>query len=353
MSIRLLTAVLWTSVFAFVAVLLPLPSRAFSGELVSITPEPLQDVSDMVGDVPENILVYAWLLEEGTDYTVVASVSEEPAVVITPGGDISLDTPWSYDADAGTVTVMFTATGLKQVGNDTGPDNAGLLAIVPPVPMGEDGPPAEMTGTWMATNVQEWELIPPSEESISFGFSLTGPAGETGFFHMFMPDAIIELMSEYSGQELTVQDLAVFNGDNQSSMSITEVDGGAYIDINVTFSSTTISATAKGDNGGVTKEITVREQLPVSIAAAKTSVKEGKDARLFGWVKNGKKGQKVQVWRKQEGESEFTKWETAKIKKGGAYELEFTPEATATYRVKYRRNGKVKQSSVQTITVTD
>lgn len=350
MSIRKSTIALCASVFAFAFVLLPHPGRAITGELVSITPEPQTDISDMVGDAPESVLIFAWLLEEGTDYTVVASVSEEPAVIITPGGDMSLDNPWSYDADAGTVTVTFTATGLKQTSG--GPDNAGLLAIVAPVPLGEDGPPAEMIGTWFATDIQEWELIPPSDNP-SFGFTLTGPAGETGFFHMFMPDTIIELLSELSGEELTVQDLAVFNGDSQSSMSITEVEGGAYIDINVTFSSTTISATAKNASGGVTKSITVREQLAVSIAAAKTSVKEGKNARLFGWVKNGKKGQKVQVWRKAEGETKFVKWETAKLKKGGAYELKFTPDATATYRVKYRKNGRVKQSETQTITVTD
>ena len=63
---------------------------------------------------------------------------------------------------AGTVTVVFTGTGLKST--DDSPSNMGMVALVGVVAEGENGPPEEMTGFWLSTNMQDWELIPPSSD---------------------------------------------------------------------------------------------------------------------------------------------------------------------------------------------
>ncbi len=332
---------------ALALVLFAHPSSALTVDVVSISPEPQMDITDMLSGAPTGVGMVGWLLDSDMEYTAVLSVDEAPAVVITPGADIAVDQPWVYDATAGTVTVIFTGTGLKQLSD--GPDNAAIIAVVPPVAEGEDGPPVEMTGAWMSTNVQDWELIPPTQDNVAFGFSLTGPVGETGFFHMFMPQGIIDLLSEMNGKELTIQDLAVFNGNDQASMSITEIAGGAYIDINVTFAAAVVAPTANSNS--VTKSITVQEQLPISLAANKTSLKKGATANLFGWLKSGRQNKSIEVWRKVEGESTFTKWKSTKTNKAGRYEVEFTARQSASYKVKYHTAGKVKSSSVETITV--
>lgn len=348
MNIRTLS----TAVFANLVLALAMfahPTSAMTVEVVSISPEPQQDISDLMTDAPENVGIAAWLLDDGVEYTTVLAVDEAPAVVINIGGDMAQDQPWVYDEAAGTLTVVFTSTGIKQTSDDS-PDNAAIIAVVPPVEIGEDGPPVEMTGAWLNTNVQDWELIPPSPDNIAFGFSLTGPTGETGFFHMFMPDTMVELLSELSGEDLTIEDLAVFNGDDQSSMSITEVEGGAYIDINVTFSEAVVTPSAK--NGSVTKSITIQEQLPISLAANKTTVRSGgSKAHLFGWIKSGQKGKTIEVWRKVKGADSFTKWKHVKTDQNGRYEVEFTASQTAFYKVKSRAAGKIKTSSTTKITV--
>ncbi len=335
---------------AAVIFLMARPSWALTVDVVSMTPTPQQDITDMIDDAPEGVGIVGWILEKDVEYTAVLAVDEAPAVVITPGGDVALDQPWVYDETNGQLTVVFTSTGLKQVGEDAGPENVAIIAVVPPVPLGEDGPPVEMTGATLSTNVQNWELIPPSENNHAFGFSLTGPEGETGFVHMYMPQGIIDLLSQFSGEELAIEDLAVFNGDSQSSMSITEVEGGAYIDINVTFTeAAVVSPTAT--NGSVTKSITVREQLPISLAVNKSEIKAGKTSRVFGWLKNGKKNETVTVWRKLKGENTFTKWKTVTTEQDGYYNVSFTARQTATYKAKYRTNKGVKVSTAEKITV--
>ena len=347
MNVRTLSAAVLANLVLALAIVAR-PTSAMTVEVVSISPEPQMDISDMMTDVPAGVGIAAWLLDDNVEYTAVLAVDEAPAVIINPGGDIDPEQPWVYDETTGTLTVVFTSTGLKQA-SDADPDNASIIAVVPPVELGEDGPPVEMTGAWLNTNVQNWELIPPSPDNVAFGFSLTGPAGETGFFHMFMPETMVDLLSELSGEDLTIEDLAVFNGDNQSSMSITEIEGGAYIDINVTFSEAVVAPTAK--NSSITKNITVQEQLPISLAANKTTVKSSGKAQLFGWLKSGQKDKTIEVWRKVKGAESFTKWKQVKTNKAGRYEVKFTPSKTASYKVKYKASGKTKVSSVTKITV--
>ena len=333
-----------------VSLALPLSGWAFTAELQSISPEPQQDISDQITDAPDGVVVAGWIgIEEDTEYTAVFTADESPAGVITPGGDMSLDTPWEYDATAGTVTVTFTGSGLKSV-NDM-PSNVGLVALVGVVAEGEDGPPEEMTGFWLSTNVQDWALIPPSPEqdTPAFGYSLTGPAGETGFLHMFMPTGIKDLLSQYSGRELTWGDLAVFSGDSQSSLSLTEVDGGAYIDINVVFSDTSTSVSVASSS--VTKELTVQEQLPISLASSKTTLNKGKKFRLYGWLKNGKRNKTVTIWRKKAGETTYTKVDTLTTGKDGYFNETYTGRKTSRYRAKYRTTSIPLVSAVVKVTV--
>lgn len=334
--------------------LVPAPSLAFSASPVSIAPE--AQAIDMQGnDAPEGVVLFGWFTESGKSYTAVLSVDEEPAMVVAPGADLSLETPWTYDADAQTITVPFTAKTM--IGGDMPEQmpegmSVSIIAMVPVVPEGEDGPPEAMKTGWMATNLQQWELIPPTPDTPYFGYQLTGPEGKQGFFHMFIPDAVVELMSQMAGKTITIDELAVFNGDQQASLAIEEVEGGAFVSIKVVFSKTenTVIATsvnAQASSANVTKTITVRPQQTVSMTAKKTTLKKGKDLELFGWLKNGKKDQSVIIYQKKSGEKKFTVLKTVKTKKDGYYALKINAENTATYKAKYQ----TKESSTLQVKV--
>ncbi|MBI2415959.1 MAG: hypothetical protein HYV33_04870 [Candidatus Kerfeldbacteria bacterium] len=330
-----LTAVLW---------LMPQLSLAFTAELVSITPS-ATDLSDQIGSDQSELTIFGWLTELDTAYTAVFAVDESPALVVTPGGDIDPDNRWTYDAAAGTVTVPFTANGLLEQ-NDV-PDGMGVsvIGMMPAVPLDQDGPPAEMTGAWMSTNIEDWDLIPPSEDNVAFGFNLSGPAGSDGFFHMFIPSALIDLLGEFSGQDLTADDLAVFNDDAQASLAVTEIEGGAYIDINVTFDDTDTTVTAVAAST-VTKKITAAPKLAVSLAARDTQVAAGDTVHLYGWLKNAKKNQTVSIWQKPSGTKKFTKVKTIKTGNAGKYTVKLSPNKTTTYQVKYKTKTSPKQKVV-------
>lgn len=336
---------------AVIWLLAPQPSLAFSSSLVSFSSDTAQEVPIDPGDAPTGVTVYGWFTEPGTQYTAVFSVDEEPAMVVAPGADLSMTTPWSYNADSKEVTVPFTAK--EMIGGEM-PEgvSVSMIALVPVVPEGEDGPPEAMKTGWMATNLQQWELIPPMPDAPYFGYKLSGPEGKTGFFHMFIPDAVVDLMSQMSGKTITIQELAVFNGDQQASLSIEEVEGGAFVSIKVLFSNTensfvASSAKAQAASTTVTKTITVRPQQTVSMTAKKTSLKKGKDVELFGWLKSGKKDQAVTIYQKKAGEKKFTAFKTAKTKKDGYYSVKFKSEKTATYKAKFQ----TKESSTLQVKV--
>lgn len=338
---------------------LPQSAFAFTAELVSISPEPTQDISDMMGGAPDGVALFGWQDTPETEYTAVFSVDEEPAVVITVGGDMTVDSNWEYSADDSTVTVAFTAKSIVATNEQSGELEERpytVLALVPAVELGQDGPPAEMIGSWFATNVEDWQMIPPSEGTPAFGYELTGPAGSTAYFRMFMPEGIRELLSTFMGEELSWDDMAVFSGDDQSSMSITEVTGGALVDIDVTFSSKapgTSGGASIASTGTVTKRITVTEQEPVSISATKNSLKKGRKVTVYGWLKNGQANQTVTLWRKVKGASSFTKWQTLTTEADGYYSYQFTAKKTAKYKAKYKKNGTTKVSSTKRIVVND
>lgn len=313
------------------------PSLAFTADLVSITPD-ATDMTDQLqgGGAPAGVALFGWLGTVDTDYTAVFSVDESPAMIVSPGADLSTDNAWSYDADAGTVTVNFTLKGL--IGSDEFPIPDGMgMTIVALVPSSDDGsgPPVEMTGGWFATNLQSWEIVPPSPENVAFGFNLTGPSGETGYFHMFMPTSLIDLMGQMRGENLTVDDLAVFNGDYQSSMSVTEVTGGAYIDINVTFNDTSTTVSATSD---VTKSITAAPRLALSLAAKKTSITSGSKAKLYGWINKNKANKTVEIWSKASGAKKFTKLTSVKTDDTGYFYSNQKLKKTTKFKAIYRSN---------------
>ncbi|MBI2415628.1 MAG: hypothetical protein HYV33_03140 [Candidatus Kerfeldbacteria bacterium] len=342
-----------------VALALPVSGWAFTAELQSISPEPQLDISDMMGDLPDRVAIAGWILDEtdienGVEYTAVFTADEVPAGVITPGATLSLDTPPVWDEVANTYTVQFVPTGMKQPTGSDSPENVAMVALVgvADTAAGEDGPPEEMRGFWLSTDVQEWALIPPSpnQTTPAFGFSLTGPIDETGSMTVFMPDGIKDLLSEYSSQDLEWADMAVFDGDNQASLDITETDGGALFELSVVFTET-VTTTPTASSKTVTKTLTVQKQLPISLAANKTKLKHGKQFRLYGWLKNGQRNQTIAIWRKQTGEKTYTKVNTVTTEHDGYFDQAYTARKTASYKVKYRRNGKMIESAVTMITI--
>ena len=190
-----------------------------SVSLVSISPS-VSDVTDQIpGSPPPGNTQFAYLAGSnpfGTSYTAVYSVSEEPGAVTGIGADISQTT---YDSSAGQITINFTSAEIQSDLNFVpGVDLSTLFAIAfSEVSTSGDGPPAEFRGGYLATNVFEWMLIPPSPDNIRFGIELTGREGDTGFFRMFIPDTLIDLLSQLSGETLDAEDLAVFDNDQQAS----------------------------------------------------------------------------------------------------------------------------------------
>lgn len=351
--LKLISHITGAALLTFAVWFFPTSAQAMTATLVSISPD-ATDISDQMTGAPESVQMFAWLTTLDTVYTATFTVDEQPAMVVTPGASISIDNQPTYDATTGEYVITFTATGVKgDFGGQELPEGQGMsiIALSGAVAEGEDGPPAEMAGGWMSTNIQEWEMIPPSQEQIAFGYNLTGPAGETGFLHMFIPGTLIDLLSAYSGQELVAEDLAVFNGDEQASLAVTEVDGGAYIDINVVFVEEATTVLSSEGDTSVRKEITVAEQLPVSLAASKMTVSKGKSVTLYGWLENQMKNQTVTLWRKLKNEDKYVKWKTLSTKEDGYFKARFVAKKTGSYKVKYNNDGETVVSEVTTITV--
>lgn len=327
------------------------PTQGFTATFQSITPD-ATNITDQL-DLPDDIQAAGFSGTLDQAYTAVFSVDESPALVVLPGGDMTADENWSYDETAGTVTVNFTARGVNNDDVDL-PESTAIfvVAFVGVAEDGQDGPPPEMTGAWLTTDIMSWSLIPPSEEAPYFGFSLTGTSGTAGYFNMFIPDAVVNLIGQMLGRDLTIEDLAVFENNDQSSLAITEVDGGGLVEIDVTFTDDATSPQTAVE-GEVTKEITTGAQLPVSLSATKYSVDKGDNSKLYGWLKNGKKNQEVTVWRKLKGQDTYTKIETLVTEQDGYFSTKLTIKKTAKYKIKYKKDtsSTTKVSPVQQITV--
>lgn len=338
---KLFTLIFTGTLVAAGMMVVPRASFALTAELLSITPEPLQDVTSQIdtGDMPSGAALYAMIGELDQSYTATFSIDAEPAIVVTPGANISVDERYTYDATAGTLTVPFTVNGIIDDADKGVPDGYGftMIVMVPAVTDdSQDGPPPAMIGSWFSTNLQDWELIPPSPEQIAFGFELSGPAGETGFFRMFMPDAIIALLSQYAETDLTAEDLAIFNNDAQSSLAVSSVTGGAYIDISVTFDedSTAVVSAVRTADDTVTKTITAQPKQALSLAAKDSSVATGRTARLYGWLGSGRANQTIRLLRKLKGTQSYSLWRTVTTNADGYFSVRYTARKQASFKAK-------------------
>lgn len=291
------------------------------------------------GQAPPNVVIAMFIGVIDQTYTVELNVDEKPVMVVTPGALLS---DWSYDDTTKKVTVNLTAQGVQQ-GNtpdndnqptaDQQPDGAYFsVALIPVAEEGEDGPPAAMQGGYMDTNISQWEIIPPTPENVAFGFELTGQSGTEGYFHMFLPSTLIEFLGTMSGKELAPEDLAVFEDNQQASLNVTELNGGALISINVKFATNQTTLTPAASDSNITKRLTAEPKADLSLAAKKTNLKKGKKTTLYGWLGSSAKNKKVVLYRKLKGEDNFTKFATLYTDDAGYYRKKVKIQKKGTYK---------------------
>lgn len=330
--------------FALVAIALlvttalyALPSRALGASVDLVSSGDAVDITDTVnlqspgGDV--NIFAFSGV--EDATYELVFSSDTEPTMLIMPGADMENAHDWEYDADTGLVTMNVTYKGIV---TDTQDQNSQfdmfIIALVfSSEDMSQGGAPTEMVGAALATNLLQWMIIPPMPDAPYFGFELTGTPGTTGYFHMFIPAGAIDYISSMTGTELTPELMAVFVDDQQASMNITEVDGGAYIDINITFAEDKLGVSA---TDSITKTVTAGARETVSLTAKKDTLDKGATAKLFGWINKEKAGKEVVVYRKLKGAKKFTVWKTVETNKNGYFSVSYEAKKTAQYQAKYK-----------------
>lgn len=305
----------------------------------------------------------------GTTYTAVFNVSAQPAMVVMMAADIQ---SWSYDEFTQKVTVHFKHVGFVPGAQDPfAPDSIFNIAFVWPAENeSDDAPPAAMIGCYMSTDIVQWELILPDDESLDeddfgVGFKLYGPEGQTGFFRMFIPQTMIDYMKTLLGVDaLPVDDLAIFNDEKQASLDITEVAGGIYVSVNVLFSDldfifeeeddsqyflkSSLSSSYFAESDDVSKKITVNKQLPISITTNSKKVIKNDQASISGWLDNASGGENIDLLRKKKGETKYKKWKKAQgivTDSSGYFNYSFTAKKTARYKFKYKpEDGKSNKS---------
>lgn len=312
---------------AFMLLFALLPFSTHAAVSVADLPDGATDITEEVfgedPEIPGDSTVFAFdLPTEGETYEFIFESDEDcPAVVLSLGGMMTDEANWSCNAATYETTVTVEHTGFvsgvfdeseepleEGEEHEEGAENIMVIAMTNVA--GEEGNgPGESertlsegvyTGMYMSTNVSEWEMVPPSPDNISFGFSLTGPFGEQGYFRFFMPQGTIDNLSGHAGEELTADDLAVFNDGNQASFrTITEVEGGALVDMSVLFvpaiSAALPFSTASSETRMITKTLSAGQPQAISLAAKKTRLKKGRKALMYGWVQGASKGDKVRI----------------------------------------------------------
>lgn len=280
-------------------------------------------------------LVYAegWLIQNpnypvGTEFQVVLDTKmQEPYVIISEGDIVS----WNYNKETGHTTV--NAKNIIIPGREGKPDMNGLIvAAVLGLP---SGAPEQIKGTYISTNAYEWEMIPPKmgEKNPKFGYIITGKDGlKNGFYKMYIPKMLLDLMY------VKPSELAGFIDGDQRAATVTETpDGGALISLTLSFS---------------TRRIEAGKALPLSLAASKSTIKKGKKANLFGWLSTKKKGQKVQLYKKEKGKTGWTLITELTTKKKGYFSYLQRPTKTTKYKALYlKKSGKKVWSPVKTVKV--
>lgn len=279
---------------ALVSPFLLVATVSHAADLESITPA----VSLRDGSIPPQPGVELFVFAGGepyVEYTVVLSnVTEEPASVVALPAAI---TSVSYDSGAQKLTVVMTHQPYVDGTIPPGPSTDFSIALIP---AGISGTPTALRGSWMATNISpsDWTLVPPTFSNPSFGYQIAGPVGQAGYLTMFIPDSLFTFISTISGQSITANDFAVFNGSTQTNMNLIPQAGGVLVKVRVPFSATNPELTELSDGAqiqsassvetqaaSVAKTITVGRQASLSIGVNPTGkVTKNKKAKLFGCV---------------------------------------------------------------------
>lgn len=330
-----------------------LPARtkaAFSVELTNALPNDLTDVSSTIpSKAPEGIEQtlkgYQYTNPVGTDYALEFSVSntdgtliERSPFLVAVGTKIA---SYTFDATTQKITLVVKTQEFYPP-EQTRPVPIMVFAFVlttDSLTPREPGPPHAMAGGYVATTVLDWRILPPENREPGMGIELSGTKGSSGYFNMFVPATMFDFMSEMTGKKSTIKNLAVFVDDEQASVSVTELNGGGFIDVNITFTSgNTSTAKALGAAKKITKKVMAKNKLALSLAAKKGKVKNGKNAKLYGWLKSGKRGQEITIMRKKKGESGFQEVTKVKTKKRGYFSYKTQGKETGTfyYKVKYK-----------------
>ena len=305
----------------------------------------------------------------GTDMTMVFTIDTPNAapIVLVSGGIIASYT-WDETNSQGTTT---WEAGQFIIPGDTEASNESAFAIIDPgtedpSPDSPDhmGPPASMAGGYISVDITDWEMSPPEDETQAFGLSMTGAEGTTGYFQMYMPPTMLALMSTMTGETITVDDLAIAVDGFQSNITTTETaDGGVFFDIDVTFETGSTATSASAMNVGpyssdtITKTVMAQTQADISTAFKKKTVEKTKNAKLYGWIKDAKKGKTVKIYRKKKGKKKYKKIKTVKTKNSnGYYYYKFKPKKsgikTGTFYYKVKNKKRTKISSQATLKVT-
>jgi len=377
---------------ALAAVVIPASANGAIASNCSISPDSAQLLEGSVPPQPGvELFVYA-AAATGVEYTFECDVTEQPAsVVILPAEMKSV----TYSSGTGRLSVIFTHVNYVEGSNVPAPPGTTTFSIAL-VSAQPGGVPVEMRGSWMATNIPPfgvdpsgaggWELIPPSEQNLYFGYRLNGPEGSTAFFQMFIPESMRVLLEQalslIGGSPVTVEwsDLAVFNDSEQASMSITALpEGGALVDILVLF---TAGATELPDNedgaeaaslrfaprpsaGGIDKNITVREAQTVSLTADDITPARDQAVKLYGWAKDCTPGSIVKLTSSIAAKAAQAKGgkTLAKYKKNGwkrvtlasdcGFSQNYTPKKPDVFTAIYKpQGGAARNSRRLKITIT-
>lgn len=323
----------------------PAPAKAaFDITLDSVSPTDATEVTDLSSSGDMIMKYFSYTNPVGTEYTFQFSISNSDGtpvlycpLLVTGGVKVK---SFTYDSSTQKITLVATT----EVANT--PETSTLISLIfSPLAENIVYPPVSAAGAYIASTVSEFSLALPQPGAPEMGIWLTADQNYSTFFNMWVPPATLAYMSELSGKTITVKDLAVFIDDKQASANVTELNGGGFIDINITFASGDTTTGAARQNGEkITKEIVAKPKLPLSLAAKKEMVKKNKNAELYGWLENGKKNQKITIWRKKKGEKKYTKTATIKTKTAGYFYCKFKAKKRGTYY--YKAVYKKKTSAV-------
>ncbi|HLD22051.1 MAG TPA: hypothetical protein VJB65_04075 [Patescibacteria group bacterium] len=353
----------------------PVRTLAWDVTTTSITPsDEVTDVSEMVPNTHEGttevLKAFEYTSTMGAvEYTGVFTIDETDGVtianapmVLSMGAEIN---SLQYDENTKQFTIEFVTipfyvpelegqTSMFQIifietGEDPTPENSQ-----------QSGPPASMALGYISTSVPQFQIMPPEgPESVGFGLTLTGPAGVTGFFKMYMPPTMLTLMGTMSGKTVAADDLALFMDGNQASINMTETEeGGVLTEVNVVFAegntltgARVSTAVEQTSSDTVTREMVTKERLPLSLALKKYSIQKKKATRIYGWLKDGKKGRQIRILQKKAGQEKYVVIARVRTKANGYFQRVIKRKKAGTYQLKavYKKGNKT--SEVQTLVV--